>query len=122
MKAGAHDYAARRRLAQVVYSRGDAGSHVASLKRGLARTGYLLHAVCDCPEDHFCLHTERAVWLFQTFVRLPASGRIDLATLKLLSSKRCSMADVAPGVARAVGELGPEGIDAQDPFVFNFNS
>lgn len=61
MEAGAQDYAARRRLAQIVYSRGDAGGHVASLKRGLVRTGYLPRAVCDCPGDHFCVHTERAV-------------------------------------------------------------
>lgn len=111
----------QRLLGRTVLSEGDAGPHVRTLKGMLARYGYLPAEVCDHDPERFCAHTRRSVALFQAYFHLPVTGRLDVETLKLLTRPRCGVADVAPEVARAAA-LGDEGVDAEDPFVFNVNT
>lgn len=110
-----------RQAARLVASEHDRGPLVASIREHLQVYGYLPAEVDDCDPEQFCVHLRRAVSLFQTYFRLPVTGYVDVATLKLLTAKRCGMLDVPEDVARAAA-LGDEGVDGSDPFVFNFNS
>jgi hypothetical protein len=114
-------YLNQRQLARVVSSEGDRGKHVESLKAMLIRYGYIPTEICTCGQDDFCVHMRRGVWLYQTYFHIPATGRIDVQTLKLLTQKRCGVIDVPPETARAAA-LGDEGVNANDPFVFRFNT
>jgi hypothetical protein len=105
----------------VVTSEGDDQELVATLKGALARYGYIPADTCNHDTRYYCEHMRRAVSLYQTFFQLPVSGRVDVGTLKMLARPRCGLPDVPEDIARAAA-LGDEGVDAQDPFVFNFNT
>ncbi|MBH0008368.1 M10 family metallopeptidase domain-containing protein [Salinibacterium sp. SWN1162] len=110
-----------REKSRVVYSRGDFNAHVGDLRLRLRRSGYILDEQCQCPEESYCEHVQKAVFLYQKFFRLPLSGRIDVQTLKLMSQIRCACPDVPAEVVRAE-DLSSAGDPETDPFTIQFNS
>lgn len=110
---------AARALARVVYARGDRTAHIARIRAALARLGYL-RPDDDAPDDAFSESLERSVRLYQRYFHLPATGRIDVATLKLLRSPCCGVPDIPEDALE--GALGDAGDQSSDPFTFRFNS
>jgi peptidoglycan hydrolase-like protein with peptidoglycan-binding domain len=107
-------------LARVVYVRGDRTGHIAGIRAALARLGYLRPEDDDAPDDVFSAQLERSVRLYQRYFHLPATGRVDVATLKLLRSRRCGMPDIPPEALD--GALGDAGDESADPFTLRFNT
>lgn len=113
-------YEVARRRARVVYSVGDRADHIGHVKAALIRLGYMAEGGDLAPPSHFSAELERSVRLYQRYFRLPPTGRLDVATLKLLRSPRCGVRDIpAEGLEDALSSAGDE---AADPFTFRFNS
>jgi hypothetical protein len=111
---------AARQAARVVASVGDRSEEVAQVKEQLIRFGYMAPDGDPGPRDEYTRALERSVLLFQRYAHLPATGRLDIATLKLLSSPRCGVKDIPPeALAEALVNAGDE---ATDPFTFRFNT
>jgi peptidoglycan hydrolase-like protein with peptidoglycan-binding domain len=113
-------YELARRGARVVYSVGDRADHIGQIKAALIRLGYMAEDGDGQPPDEFSRELERSVRLYQRYFHLPATGRLDVATLKLLRMPRCGVKDIPKeALADALSDAGDE---AADPFTFRFNS
>jgi peptidoglycan hydrolase-like protein with peptidoglycan-binding domain len=113
-------YELARRGARVVYSVGDRADHIGQIKAALIRLGYMAEDGDGQPPDEFSRELERSVRLYQRYFHLPATGRLDVATLKLLRMPRCGVKDIPEeALADALSDAGDE---AADPFTFRFNS
>jgi peptidoglycan hydrolase-like protein with peptidoglycan-binding domain len=113
-------YVAARQAARVVASVGDRSAEVAQVKDQLIRFGYLAPDGDPGPRDEYTQALERSVLLFQRYTHLPATGRLNVATLKLLSARRCGVKDIPP--EDLAGALSDAGDESADPFTFRFNS
>ena len=47
------------------------------------------------------VEVRRAIGLLQTFGRIPVTGRVDGATVQLMSNRRCGVPDVNTGALRS---------------------
>jgi peptidoglycan hydrolase-like protein with peptidoglycan-binding domain len=113
-------YVTAQQAARVVASVGDSSEEVAQVKEQLIRFGYLAPDGDAGPRDEYTRALERSLLLFQRYTHLPATGRLDVATLKLLSSRRCGVKDIPPEELDAA--LVDAGDPTTDPFTFRFNT
>jgi len=111
---------AARQAARVVAAVGDRSAQVAQVKDQLIRFGYLAPDGDPGPREQYTRELERSVLLFQRYTHLPATGRLDVATLKLLRAPRCGLKDIPEeALADALADAGDE---SSDPFTFRFNT
>lgn len=120
MSAAKDPHESARRAATIVATVGDWAPQVAQVKDTLIRYGYLRTDLDPGPNSEYTPELARSVLLFQRFVGLPATGHVDVATLKQLRAKRCGVPDIpAEELDNALVNAGDE---AADPFTFRFNA
>ncbi|HEY5854095.1 MAG TPA: matrixin family metalloprotease [Aldersonia sp.] len=113
-------YETARLAAHVVATVGERAPQVARVRESLIQFGYLREDMDRAPAQEYTKTLQRSMRLFQRYVGLPATGNLDVATLKLLSAKRCGMKDIPyEALEDALTDAGDE---ETDPFTFRFNS